>query len=188
LPRPSRILRCSNKPLPRERLARHHNTRTVHLGASMTCQKSPCTRWWSHAITSKSSCINIIKAAQGQGIGPTCGFVASPEVGLGGTVCTLQTGYPREQDLKDQPHGSRSAPGARELWLHHVPRGTEHATCQKRALMSPHSPWHRACTCQERAPMSPRAPRHRACHPSGKGSSAATCPEAPSPSPSRRWL
>jgi hypothetical protein len=27
-------------------------------------------------------------------VGPTCGFAASPEVGLGATVGTLQTGYP----------------------------------------------------------------------------------------------
>jgi hypothetical protein len=27
-------------------------------------------------------------------VGPTCGFVASPEVGPGATVGTLQTGYP----------------------------------------------------------------------------------------------
>jgi hypothetical protein len=36
--------------------------------------------------------------------------------------------------------------------------------------------------------VSPRAPRHRACYPPGKGSGVATCPEVPSPSPSRRGL
>jgi hypothetical protein len=32
-------------------------------------------------------------------VGPTCGFVASPEVGPGATVGTLQTGYPYIQAL-----------------------------------------------------------------------------------------
>jgi hypothetical protein len=27
-------------------------------------------------------------------VGPTCGFIASPEVGPGATVGTVQTGYP----------------------------------------------------------------------------------------------
>jgi hypothetical protein len=83
--------------------------------------------------------------------------------------------YPadRAQDLKDQPPGFRSVSGARRLWLRHMPRGTEHATCQTR---------------QERAPVSPRVPRHRARHASGEGSGVATCPEAPSPSPDMRRL
>jgi hypothetical protein len=84
----------------------------------------PRSQWWSRAITSKSSCTNIIKAAQGKGIGPTYGFVTSPEAGPGATIGTLQTGYPCAQDLKDQPHGSKPVPGARELWPRHVPRGT----------------------------------------------------------------
>jgi hypothetical protein len=58
----------------------------------------------------------------------------------------------------------------RRLRCCHVPYGTEHAT-------------HR-----ERAPVSPHAPRHRACHSPGEGSGVAMCPEAPSPSPSRRRL
>jgi hypothetical protein len=29
-----------------------------------------------------------------QRVGPTCGFIASPEVGPGATVGTVQTGYP----------------------------------------------------------------------------------------------
>jgi hypothetical protein len=101
------------------------------------------------------------KVAQGKCIGPTCGFVASPEVGPRVTVGTLQTRYPCVQDLKDHPHDSRSVFGARGLWLHHMPRRIEHATHQKRA------------------PVSPRAPWHRAHHPSGKGSGVATCPKAP---------
>jgi hypothetical protein len=49
-------------------------------------------------------------------------------IGLEVAIGTLQTGYPYAQDLKDLPHGSRSVPGARRLWLCHVPWGTEHAT------------------------------------------------------------
>jgi hypothetical protein len=82
----------------------------------------------------------------------------------------LQTRYPCAQDLKDQPHDSRFVPDARRLWLCHVPRGIEHATRQKRALVSP------------------RAPCHKACHSLGVGFGVATCPEAPSPSPDRRRL
>jgi hypothetical protein len=51
-----------------------------------------------------------------------------------------------------------------------MPHGTERATHQERALVSP---------C---------APGHHARHPLGKGSSVVTCPEAPSPSPGRRGL
>jgi hypothetical protein len=83
--------------------------------------------------------------------------------------------YPTDQvplctRLKNQPHGSRSVPGARRLWLYHVPRGTKHATRQKRALVSPCTPWHRAC------------------HPPGKGSGVTTCPEAPCAPLTRRGL
>jgi hypothetical protein len=81
-----------------------------------------------------------------KGIGPTCGFTASPEVGLGVTIGTLQTGYPYAQDLSLVPQrqtlhpagkgsgvtacrrSSRPTPGARERWHRHVPRGTGHAT------------------------------------------------------------
>jgi hypothetical protein len=90
--------------------------------------------------------------------------------GPGATVGILQTGYPCAKDLKDLPHGSRPAPGARELWLCHVPRGIEHATCQERALVSPRAPWHRAR------------------HPPGRGFGVATCPEAPSAPPVRKGL
>jgi hypothetical protein len=68
------------------------------------------------------------------------------------------------------PHSSRLAPGAKELWLRHVPHGIEHATRQ------------------ERASVSPCAPMHQAHHSPGEGSGVTTCPEAPSPSPSRRGL
>jgi hypothetical protein len=68
------------------------------------------------------------------------------------------------------PHGSRPTTGAIKLWLRHMPRDTEHATCQERDSVPPH------------------APRHRARHPPREGSGVTTCPEAPSPSRSRRGL
>jgi hypothetical protein len=86
---------------------RRYGTHATHLGASVTDQKSPCARWWSRTVTSKLSSTNIIKVAQRKGIGATCRFAASPEVGPGATVGTLQTGYTYAQDLKDQPHGTR---------------------------------------------------------------------------------
>jgi hypothetical protein len=61
------------------------------------------------------------KLRREKGIYPTRGFIASPEVGPGATVGTLQTGYLSAQDLKDQRHGARSVPDARRLWLHRVP-------------------------------------------------------------------
>jgi hypothetical protein len=61
-------------------------------------------------------------------------------------------------------------PSRRGLQCRHVPHGTEYATRQERASMSPH------------------APRHCARHPPGKGSGVATCSEAPSPSPGRSGL
>jgi hypothetical protein len=45
---------------------RRYGTRAVHLGASVTCQKSPRAQWWSRAITSKSSGTNIIKSCVGK--------------------------------------------------------------------------------------------------------------------------
>jgi hypothetical protein len=96
-----RILWHSNKPLLEERLARCYGTRAMHLGASVTCQKSPHARWWSRAITSKLLSTNIIKATQEKGICPTYEFIASTEVGPRDIVGTLQTGYPCAQDLKD---------------------------------------------------------------------------------------
>jgi hypothetical protein len=104
---------------------------------------------------------------------------------------------PYAQDLRDQPHGSRSVLGTKELWLCHVPRGTEHATHQKRAPVSPCAPWQgmpptrkglrchhvprgtARATRQEWAPVLPRAPRHRARHPAGEGSGVGTFLAAP---------
>jgi hypothetical protein len=68
------------------------------------------------------------------------------------------------------PKAQSTPPARRGLQCHHVPHGTERATHQ------------------ERAPVSPRVSRHPARHLPGKGSGVATCPEAPSPSPSRRGL
>jgi hypothetical protein len=58
----------------------------------------------------------------------------------------------------------------RGLRCRHVSHGTEHATCQERALASPHAPWHRAR------------------HPSGEGSGVVMCPVAHSSPPIRRGL
>jgi hypothetical protein len=86
-----------------------------------------------------------------------------------------------------------------------APRLQIHSRCQ-RALAPPHARGTEHATRQKRALVSPRAPWHRARHPSGKGSSVTTCPEAPctpitrkglqycrmpealSPSPGRRGL
>jgi hypothetical protein len=84
LPRPPRIPQRSSESLPGERLVRRYDTRTPHLSASVTCQKSPRAQWWSRAITSKSSSTNIIKAAQEKGIGPTYGFIALSRGEVGG--------------------------------------------------------------------------------------------------------
>jgi hypothetical protein len=140
-----------------------HAPRRLHdLSKIATCLMAPSLQ--SHQVQISS------KAAQGKGIGPTCWFVTSPEVGSGATIGTLPTGYPCTQDLKDQPHGSWSVLGAKGLWLCHVPRGTEHATHHKRAMVSLVAPWHRVR------------------HPPGKGSGVAMCPEEPCVPPARRWL
>jgi hypothetical protein len=79
-----RIPRRSDKPLSGERQARRYGTHATHLSASVAYQKLTRARWWSRAITSKSLSTNIIKDVQGKCIGPTSGFVSSPEVGPGG--------------------------------------------------------------------------------------------------------
>jgi hypothetical protein len=68
------------------------------------------------------------------------------------------------------PKAQSMPPARRRLRCRHVPRGTERATRQERALVLP---------C---------ALRHQARHTTGKGSGVATGPEAPSPSPDRRGL
>jgi hypothetical protein len=135
--------------------------------------------------------------------GPTYRFTASPEVGPGATVGTLQTGYLRAQDLspaprRQTPHptgegsgatacpcGSRPAPDTGELWHRHVPRGTGHATRYGRASVSSRVPRLQTRLPVRRALASPRIPWHRAHHPAGKGSGVATCLTAPDPSPAR---
>jgi hypothetical protein len=68
------------------------------------------------------------------------------------------------------PEAQSTPPTKRGLQCRHVPHGTEHATHQ------------------ERAPVSPHASRHCARHLPGEGSGVATYPEAPNPSPDRRRL
>jgi hypothetical protein len=117
------------------------------------------------------------KPHRGKGIGPTYGFTASPEVGPGATVGTLQTGYPCVQDLSLVPQhqtlhpvgkgssvtacpcGSRHAPGAEELWHRHVPHGTGHATPLERALVSSRVPRLQTYSRCGRALASPCADR-----------------------------
>jgi hypothetical protein len=65
-PRPPRIPLCSSKLLLGERLARRYGTRATHIGASVTCQKSPHAQWWSRANTSKSLGTNTIKSCAGK--------------------------------------------------------------------------------------------------------------------------
>jgi hypothetical protein len=74
------------------------------------------------------------KGCTGKDVGPTCGFTASPGVGSGDTVGTLNTGYPRvqapSQDERQDGHACPRVPwlrlpppGSRELQSRHVPRG-----------------------------------------------------------------
>jgi hypothetical protein len=96
-------------------------------------------------------------------LAPPCGFAASPTVGPGAAVDTLQTGYPYAQDLNQvlrhqTPHlpqegsGVSMCPmapgpplGEGGLWCHHVSRGSRPASWCRRALASPRFPWHQAC-------------------------------------------
>jgi hypothetical protein len=55
-------------------------------------------------------CIRLGKATQRKHVGPSCGFAASPGVGLGATVSTLRIRYPRVQALS-QDNGSRLLAG-----------------------------------------------------------------------------
>jgi hypothetical protein len=119
-------------------------------------------------------------------------------------VSTLQTRYPRAQDLSlvpqrltphpagtgsgvtAYPRGSRPAPGVGELWHRHVPHSTGHATRQGKAPVSPRVPW-----LQTHLPVregSGVATCHRACHPVGKGSGVTMCPTAPDPPLSVRGI
>jgi hypothetical protein len=117
-----------------------------------------------------SSGINIIKSYVGKRYWPYLRVRHLSRGGPGGHCRYHADRVPLCTDLKDQPHSSRSVPGARELWLRHVPQGTEHATRQK---------W---------VPVSSCAPWHRARHPPGKGSGVAMCPESPCAPPTRKGL
>jgi hypothetical protein len=71
------------------------------------------------------------------------------------------------------------APGAEELWHHHVPYGTGNANRQKRALVSLCILRLQTRLLVRRALASPRALWHRALHPTGEGSRVTTCLMAP---------
>jgi hypothetical protein len=130
----------------RKRQVRRYNIHVTYLGASAPIKyRHVPTGGTAPPLQSRQVQISS-KPRKGKGIGPTCEFTASPKVGLGATVYTLQTGYPHAQDLSlvpqhqtphpagkgsgvaACPHLSRSAPGTRDLYHHHVPRGTGHAT------------------------------------------------------------
>jgi hypothetical protein len=155
----------------------------------VTCQILSHAQWWSRAITSNSSGRNIIKSCAGKRYWPHLRVHRLSQCGPGGPLsvacrpgtCMHKTykinpmapdpfSVPESSGSATCPEAQSTPPTRRGLRCHHMPHGTERATHQ------------------ERAPMSPHAPRHRVRHPPGKGSGVATCPEAPSPSPDRRWL
>jgi hypothetical protein len=147
-----------------ERIARRYGTRATHLSASVTCQKSPRAQWWSCAITSKSSGTNIIKSHAGKRYWPHLRICCLSRGGAGGHSRYPVDRVPLCTRLK------RSAPWLQRALAPPRARGTEHATCQKRAPVSPCAPWHRAS------------------HPPGKGSGVARCLEAPCMPPARKGL
>jgi hypothetical protein len=125
---------------------RHYGIHVMHLGAFAPIKYHHVpTGGTAPPVESRQVQISS-KPRRGKRIGPTSGFTASPDVGPGAIVGTLQTGYPCAQDIslvpqRQTPHlagkgsdiatcprVSRSAPGAGELWHCHGPRGTGHAT------------------------------------------------------------
>jgi hypothetical protein len=54
--------------------------------------------YWQRRTTTSTAKMEFQNSHVGKrDVGPTCGFVASPELGPEVTVGTLQTGYPRVQ-------------------------------------------------------------------------------------------
>jgi hypothetical protein len=70
-----------------------------------------------------------------RGVGPTCGFTASPKVGMGANVGTLQTEYPRVQ-TSSQDKGWVMQPHAATC-----PVALGHASLLSRALVLPCVSW-----------------------------------------------
>jgi hypothetical protein len=69
----------------------------------------PRVRWQGHTTALKYQGTKFRKAVQEKDVDPTHGFTASPGVGPGATVGTLQTGYPCIQALsQDEVQDVRS--------------------------------------------------------------------------------
>jgi hypothetical protein len=82
---------------------RRFGIHVTHLGAStliMYCNVP--TGGTAPPLQSRQVQISS-KLRRAKGIGPTCGFTASPKVGPGATIGTLQTEYPCAQDLSLVP-------------------------------------------------------------------------------------
>jgi hypothetical protein len=142
-------------------------------------QMPPHVHWWNRTTALKPSSTNIVKAARGKDIGPTCGFAASPEVGSGVTVGTLQTGYLYAQDLTQVPQRQTS---------HLAQEGFGVATCPvtpgpplgEGGLQCRHeSHGSRPASRCGRALASWRVPWHWASFSTGEGFGVVTCPAVP---------
>jgi hypothetical protein len=125
-----------------------------------------------------------------KGVSPTRGFVASPEVGAGATVGTLQTRYPPRTSCKSRRRAGRA------LTRVHMSMTSAYATHPARAArVPPHLPWCQlpppgsgqlGCRHVSHGPsLSPDSGKLRCCHAArgagsrilAQGSSgAATCP------------
>jgi hypothetical protein len=82
---------------------RRYGTHVAHLGISalIKCHHVP-TGGTAPPLQSRQ--VQISSKLHGvKDIGPTCGFAASPKVGLGVTVGTLQTKYPYAHNLSQVP-------------------------------------------------------------------------------------
>jgi hypothetical protein len=117
----------------------------------------PRVRWQKRTTTMKPSGMEFRKATQGRDIGPTCRFTASPEVCPGAIAGTLQTGYPRIQDL--------SQDRARHAFTHH------HMAHSSRSCLPV---WDGLQCCCVSCSTEP-------CRPTRESSDAATCLIVPDP-------
>jgi hypothetical protein len=178
-PRPPRIPWCSSKLLLGERLARRYGTRATHIGASVTCQKSPHAQWWSRANTSKSLGTNTIKSCAGKRYWPHLWVHRLSRGGPGG-----HCRYPVDR-VPLCTRFKRSAP-----WLQ------TRSWCQM-ALAPPRVPGNRARYLLEQGfgvatcPMAQSAPPARKrvlVSPCGRGTVHATRQEKASESPRASWL
>jgi hypothetical protein len=125
------------------------------------------------------------KPRRGKCIGPTSGFIASPDVGSGAIVGTLQTGYPCAQDISLVPQ---------HRTLHPIGKGSGVAMCPAalEPLLVPKSSG--IATCPVASGMPPDREGLRCHHVSHGSRPASQCGRAltrhmpPGPSPSREVL